>query len=120
MTLEELALTLTRAGFPGVEIVPPLVYARDDGPSAPEFTAALAGGVMLTRRFDVRAPEAALSDWKISQKGRLAIVDGETHLTLLVAETGLAAALPTWRSLMHAASKAAITWRRGQRPLHGM
>lgn len=120
MTLEDLAQALTRAGFVGVELAPPVVYARGDGPSAPEFTATLADGVLLTQRFDVRAPEAALSDWKIGQKGRLTIVNGETHLTLLVSETDLPAALPTWRSLMQTASKAAVTWRRGQRPLHGM
>lgn len=120
MTLDDLAQALTRAGFAGVEPAPPLVYARGDGPSAPEFTAKLAEGVLLTQRFDVRAPEAALSDWKIGQKGRLSIVNGETHLTLLVPETDLPAALPTWRDLMQAASIAAITWRRGQRPLHGM
>ncbi len=120
MTLVDLAQALTRAGFAGVELAPPLVYARGDGPSAPEFTATLADDVLLTQRFDVRAPEAALSDWKISQKGRLSIVNGETHLTLLVPEPDLALALPVWRGLMQAASKAAVSWRRGQRPLHGM
>lgn len=120
MTLEDLAQALTRAGFFGVEIAPPVIYARGDGPSAPEFTAMLADGVLLTQRFDVRAPEAALADWKIGQGGRLAIVNGETHLTLLLPLAGLAEALPIWRALMQAASKAAVGWRRGQRPLHGM
>lgn len=120
MTLDELAKALTRAGFVGVEVVPPVIYARGDGPSAPEFTVMLADGVLLTRRFDVRAPEAALADWKISQGGRLAIVNGETHLTLLVSDAGLAEALPIWRGLMQTASVAAVGWRRGQRPLHGM
>ncbi len=120
MTLDDLAQALTRAGFVGVEVVPPVVYARGDGPSAPEFTVTLADGVLLTQRFDVRAPEAALADWKIGQKGRLAIVNGETHLTLVVPESDLTLALPVWRGLMQAASKAAVSWRRGQRPLHGM
>lgn len=124
MTLEDIAQALIRAGFVGVEIAPPLVYARGDGPSAPEFTAepavTQAGGILLTQRFDVRAPQAAILDWKIGQNGRLAIVNGETHLTLVVLEPDMPAALTTWRSLMQAASKAAITWRRSQRPLHGM
>lgn len=120
MTLDDLAHTLSRAGFVGVELVPPLVYARGDGPSAPEFTATLAGGVLLTQRFELRAPEAALRQWNISQQGRLAIVNGETHLTLLTSEQDLSAALRLWRTLMQKASQAAIGWRRGQRPLHGM
>ena len=120
MTLDELAQALTLAGFVGVEPAPPLVYARGDGPSAPEFTAALTEGVRLTQRFDVRAPEAALADWKIGQTGRLAIVNGETHLTLTLAENGLADGLPEWRRLMQVAAKAAVSWRRSQKPLHGM
>lgn len=120
MTLEDLAQALTRAGFAGVELAPPLVYARGDGPSAPEFAATLADGVLLTQRFDVRAPEAALSDWKIGQKGRLSIVNGETHLTLAVSPEMLAHSLPLWRGLMQSAARSAVAWRRSQKPLHGM
>lgn len=120
MTLEDLAQALVRAGFVGVEVVTPLVYARGDGPSAPEFTAALTGDVVLTQRFDTRAPDAALLDWKTRKGGRLAIVAGETHLSLTVSAADLSAGLAEWRQLMQAAAKAAVAWRRSQRPLHGM
>ncbi len=120
MTLQDLADILHAAGFVGIEIAPPLVYARGDGPSAPEFTATLQGGILLTQRFDVRAPDAALADWKIGQKGRLAIVDGETHLTLTLAPEAMPQGLTLWRTLTKAAAKSAVGWRRSQRPLHGM
>lgn len=120
MTLQDLADALQQAGFVGIELAAPVVYARGDGPSAPEFTAALTGGILLTQRFDVRAPEAALADWKIGQKGRLAIVNGETHLTLTLSPDALAQGLPLWRDLSLTATRFAVAWRRGQRPLHGM
>lgn len=121
MTPDEIAFALRTAGFVGVEAEGAVVFARGDGPAATEFTAERgAGGVTLTLRFDVRAPEAALADWRISQKGRLEIVKGETHLSLTLAEADLAAALPRWRRLMQAAAKQAVAWRRGQKPLHGM
>ncbi|MBC2837507.1 hypothetical protein [Paragemmobacter straminiformis] len=121
MTPQDIASALQAAGFVGIEPVGDTVYARGDGPAAPEFTAhAGAGGTTLTLRFEVRAPEAALADWRISQKGTLAIVRGETHLTLTVTQAGLAAALPQWRKLMQTAAKQAVAWRRGQKPLHGM
>lgn len=120
MTLDGIAAALERAGFVGVEVVPPVVYARGDGPSAPEFTAQIDGSVTLTLRFEVRAPDAALADWRLMQGGRLAIVRGETHLTLALPEGDLATGLVEWRRLMQAASKAAVGWRRGQLPLHGM
>ncbi len=121
MTLDEVAEVLNRAGFAGVELAPPVVYARGDGPAAPEFTAELAGSdVLLTQRHEVRAPEAALADWRIGMGGRLAIVRGETHLTLTVPDAALATTLSEWRKLMQAAAKQAVAWRRGQKPLHGM
>lgn len=121
MTPDAIASALRAAGFVGVEAVGATVYARGDGPAAPEFTAeGGAGGITLTLRFDLRAPEAALADWRISHKGRLEIVRGETHLSLTLAGADLAAALPVWRKLMEVAAKQAVAWRRGQKPLHGM
>ena len=121
MTPEAIASALQAAGFVGVDIDGTTVFARGDGPAAPEFTALSEdGGITLTLRFEVRAPEAALADWRISQKGRLGIVRGETHLTLTAPQADLAAALPQWRKLRQTAAKQAVAWRRGQKPLHGM
>jgi hypothetical protein len=52
---------------------------------------------------------------------RLAIVEGETQLSLVVPEgADLAEVLQDWVGLTRAAAQAAVVWRRRERPLHGM
>ncbi|MEZ5755698.1 MAG: hypothetical protein R3D90_13365 [Paracoccaceae bacterium] len=119
MTLEA---ALRAAGCLGVERVGEAVFARD-GAEAPEFRAeARDGRVMLTLPLALRATDAERADWmRAHPRGRLEIVEGETQLSMVVPEgADLAAALQDWLDLMRAAMRAAVVWRRRQKPLHGM
>lgn len=119
MKVEE---TLVAAGFVGVEREGAVVFARD-GAEAPEFTAEAAGaGLRLALRFAVRASEAERVAWmRAHPAGRLEIVAGETELSVVLpAGADVAAGLVLWRGLMREAAQAAVGWRRGQKPLHGM
>ncbi len=118
MTIEA---ALIAAGCVGVERVGAVVFARD-GAEAPEFMAEERDRrVVLTLRFAVRASEAERAAWmRAHPLGRLAIVDGETQLSLEVALDDLALGLRDWLVLMRAAAQAAVVWRRRQKPLHGM
>jgi hypothetical protein len=108
---------LIAAGFDGVERVDDIVYARGDGPSAPEFTVTQAGRqTRLAIRYPVRASAAQMLTWmRTNPQGRLTICDGETELSLSVPLDDLAGSLTLWRMLMSAASRAAIQWRRDLR-----
>lgn len=118
MTLEA---ALFAVGCVGVERVGAVVFARD-GAEAPEFMAEERDGrVLLTLRFAVRATEAERAAWmRAHPLGRLAIVEGETQLSLVVPAGDLALGLRDWLGLMRAAAQAAVVWRRRQKPLYGM
>ncbi len=119
MTLEA---ALRAAGFVGVEREGAVVFARD-GAEAPEFRAEEQDGpVLLTLRFAVRATEAERAAWmRAHPMGRLAIVEGETQLSLVLPEgADLAKGLRDWVALTRAAAQAAVVWRRRERPLYGM
>lgn len=115
MTLEE---ALVAAGFVGVEREGAVVFARD-GAEAPEFT--VEGG-RFALRFAVRATEAEREAWmRAHPAGRLDIAEGETRLVMVLPEgADLEAGLAVWRDLTRACERAAVSWRRRQRPVHGM
>ena len=113
---------LVAAGFVGVERERAVVFARD-GAAGGEFTAEVTGaGLRLALRFAVRASEAERAAWmRAHPAGRLDIVAGETELSVVLPEgADVAAGLALWRGLMQEAARAAVGWRRGQKPLHGM
>ena len=119
MTLEA---ALLAAGCVGVERVGAVVFARD-GAEAPEFMAEERDGrVLLRLRFAVRASDAERAAWmRAHPMGRLAIVEGETELSLALPDgADLAAGLQDWIGLTRAAAQAAVVWRRRQKPLYGM
>lgn len=112
---------LVAAGFVGVEREGAVVFARD-GAEAPEFTVDSVGGLRFALRFPVRATEGERAEWmRAHPAGRLDIEAGETRLVMALPEgADLAAGLGEWRSLVRAASQAAVVWRRRQKPVHGM
>lgn len=120
--MNDVAGLLIAAGFDGVERVDDMVYARGDGPSAPEFMVTQAGRQMrLVIRYPVRASAAQMQAWMgTNPQGRLTIRDGETELSLSLPLDDLAGSLTLWRKLMSAASRAAIQWRRDLRGVEGM
>ena len=120
--LTRIADALIAAGFEGVERSGDLLFARPHGDGAAEFTVSVDGAIRLSMSFNVRASEAECAAWmRANPKGRLDIVQGETQLTLAAPpDADLAALLDDWRALTHTAAVAAVTWRRGLRPLEGM
>lgn len=123
VSLSDLAQTLRDAGFDGVEMDGGVLYARADGPAAPEFTLTLTDAQqILAQRYSVRGSDAQRAAWmQAHPQARLTIEQGETQLTLtLPLAEPLAPHLPLWRDLMKKAAIAAIEWRRGQRPVYGM
>ena len=121
--LAEAEAALRAAGFAGVERDGDVIHARADGPSAPEFTLDRQGdGLRLTLRFAVRATDEERSLWmRAHPQARLEIVQGETQLSLAVMDgADLAPALVLWRGLVQSAARAAVDWRRRQKPLYGM
>lgn len=128
-----LVAALSQAGFLGVEVAvedgQPVIYARGDGPSAPEFRIAQDSGpaapFMLAIRFPVRAPQAGMRAWMLRHPaGRMDIDGGETRLTMCIPNTApqsaLAAMLADWRAMLHDAAIATIDWRRAQRSAEPM
>jgi len=109
---------LVAAGFVGVERAGDVVFARD-GAEAPEFTVEAERCLL---RFPVRAGEADRTAWmRAHPAGRLEIHEGETRLVMVLPEgADLAEALAVWRGLVRACARAAVGWRRRERPLHGM
>lgn len=121
--LAEAEAALRAAGFAGVERDGDVIHARADGPSAPEFTMDQQGdGLRLTLRFAVRATDQERSLWmRAHPQGRLEIVQGETQLSMVVPEgADLPPALTLWGGLVQSAARAAVDWRRRQKPLYGM
>jgi len=121
--LAEAEAALRAAGFDGVEREGDVIHARADGPSAPEFMVERQGdGLRLTLRFAVRATDEERSIWmRAHPQGRLEIAQGETQLSMaLPAGADLAPALADWRGLVQSAARAAVEWRRRQKPLYGM
>lgn len=109
---------LVAAGFVGVERAGDVIFARD-GAEAPEFTVE---GRVFALRFPVRADEAARAAWmRANPAGRLDIAEGATRLVMVLPEgADLVAGLAVWRALVRACARAAVGWRRRERPLHGM
>ena len=62
------------------------------------------------------------ADWmRAHPAGRLDIAEGETRLVIVLPEgADLEAGLAVWRDLARACARAAVGWRRRQRPVHGM
>ncbi len=121
--LVEAEAALRAAGFAGVERDGDVIHARADGPSAPEFMVERQGdGLRLTLRFAVRATDEERSIWmRAHPQGRLEIAQGETQLSMaLPVGADLAPALADWRGLVQSAARAAVEWRRRQKPLYGM
>lgn len=122
MTLDGVQVALVAAGFAGVDREGDTVFARD-GAEAPEFTVQATGaGLRLALRFPVRATEAQRSDWmRAHPAARLEIVAGETELSLVLPDAAaLDEGLALWRDLTRAGARAAVGWRRRERPVHGM
>ena len=121
--LVEAEAALRVASFDGVEREGDVIHARADGPSAPEFMVeAQAAALRLTLRFAVRATDEERGIWmRAHPQGRLEIVQGETQLSMVVPDgADLAMALADWRGLVQSAARAAVEWRRRQKPLYGM
>ncbi len=118
--LATLAQAMTSAGFDGVEVDGPTLYARTA--DALEFQVTADDLYRLSIRYAVRATDAERAAWmRANPKGRLDIAQGETELTLsLPLNADLTAALFDWAALAHAGAVAAVEWRRRQKPLYGM
>ena len=116
MTVDAWAQALREAGFAGVEVDGPLVFARAAG--GLEFTLTPGPDARLSLRFPVRASDGDMRVWMAANPpGTMALQAGEVELSLPLTRP---VDLAPWPALVHSAERAAAQWRRGLRPLSGM
>ena len=113
---------LVAAGFPGVEEEGGVIHARLSASGA-EFRADRDGaGWRLSLCWPLRATAAQRAGFEAAHPGaRMDIWQGETRLSMPLADPPDGAALARWAALAEAAVVAMAAWRRAQRaPGEGM
>lgn len=113
---------LRAAGFPGVEEEGGVIYARLSA-GGPEFRAEREGaGWRLSLCWPVRASAAQRDGWMAAHPGAaMDLWQGETRVSVVVADPVGPEALHHWAAVAEAAVVAMVGWRRAQRaPGEGM